>query len=234
MTPHRVERPGQFETERHRQRLLQPGAAGHHRVAMTSCLRAQRVGKSRDVGVDQVERIVQLQHQRRIQHILAGRTPVHVAPRVAGVGRHRMRQRGDHRYGEVAGIARSVAPRVEIVQFRLALPCDRLRRGDGNHAGCGLRARERRFEVEHALRACAFGENRAHRVGGEQCVRQVERAVNSRKIPSRHRLADAHSTSAPTACPQRPSRSACRDVSPARGTAPRLRHWRGRRGNRCA
>ena len=106
-----VQRRGIFrelQPERHRQRMLQPGAGDHRGMAVLT----RQCGKARDraasVGEQRVDAGAQAEHGAGVDDVLAGRAPMHIARglgiRLGDVGRQRL----DQRDGEIAGPRRGV------------------------------------------------------------------------------------------------------------------------------
>ena len=151
-----------------RQRLLQPRPAGEHGRGVAPRLAGEYGGEPVDVGFDQRERIAQLQHEARIDDILARRAPVHVAFRLRCRRCDLARQRGDERDRQVARLARVARDRRDVESVGRAFACDRIGGRARDDADARLRLRERRFEVEHPRDARAVREDVAHRVGCEQ------------------------------------------------------------------
>ena len=105
---------GELEPERHRQRMLQPGAGDHGGVAMLT----RQFGKARDgaidVGEQRIDAGAQGQHGGGIDHVLAGGAPMHIA-RGVGVGLGDVGgQRLDERDREIAGPRRGLGQRGEV------------------------------------------------------------------------------------------------------------------------
>ncbi len=105
---------GELQPERHRQRMLQPGAGDHRRVAML----ARQFGKARDgaagIGEQRVDAGAQAEHGGGVDHVLAGRAPMHVA---RGVGIHLGDiggQRLDEGDREIAGPGRGLGQGGEV------------------------------------------------------------------------------------------------------------------------
>ena len=157
-----------FQAERHRQRVLQPGARHHGRVAMFS----REPGKARDGAVEirqqRVDRGAQGQHGRGVDHVLAGGAPVHIARGVRvglcdGSGK-RLHQRDC----EIAASRRGLGQRRDIKRLGPAGLRDRRCRACRNHTCRRLGARERRLEIEHVLQIGRIVADRAHGGAGEQ------------------------------------------------------------------
>ena len=163
----RAERGGELLPERHRQRLLQPRAARQRRALVRQRLGGERVGKPRQIDVDQRERLAQLQHQSGVERVLAGRAPMDVTLRIATVRSDRPGQRGNERNRQVAGASRGCGQCGEIVAVGATVAHDGVGGGLRDHAGHRLGPCQRRLEVEHALHARTVREDRGHRIGGE-------------------------------------------------------------------
>ena len=152
----------ELEAERHRQRMLQPGAGDDGGVAMLPC----EMGKTRDGAVDipaqRIDRRAQGQHCRGIDDVLAGGAPVHIA-RGIGVGPGDIGgERLDEGDCEIAGAGRRVGEGGEIERRGPAGVLDRARRGRGDDPGSRLGARKRGFKIEHVLQIGHVVANRAH------------------------------------------------------------------------
>ena len=105
---------GKLEPERHRQRMLKPGAGDDRGGAMLT----RQFGKAGDGAIDVakqcVDRRTQGQHRGGIDDVLAGRAPMHIA-RGVGVGPRDIGcQRLDERDREIAGPRRSIRQRGEV------------------------------------------------------------------------------------------------------------------------
>ena len=170
MTIDRRERRRELQAERNRQRLLKPCATGENRRAMHARLPRQRVGKTRGALVDQLERVTQLEHETGVDDVLAGRAPVHVAPRGRMRRRDARRELRDQRNREIARIARRGRHPREIEIVGAAATADRVGGVERNDADGRFGARERRLEVEHPLNAHAVGKSLPHRIRREEEV----------------------------------------------------------------
>jgi hypothetical protein len=115
-----------------------------------------------EVGDQRIDCRAQLEHERVVDDILAGRPPMHVARRCRiGLG-DLDGERVDQRDGDIAGGHSRFAQRREVVAFGaggLGDPVDGERRDDADRR---FRARERDLEIEHALQARAIIEDGAH------------------------------------------------------------------------
>ena len=105
---------GELQPERHRQRMLQPGAGDHRGIAVLT----RQSGKARDgaidVGEQRVDAGAKAEHGAGIDDVLAGRAPMHITRRLGihlgDIGRQRLDE-GD---GEVAGPRRGVGQACEV------------------------------------------------------------------------------------------------------------------------
>ena len=152
----------ELQAERHRQRMLQPGARDHRRVAMLP----RQPGKACDGAIEirqqRIDGGAQSQHGGGVDHVLAGGAPMHIA-RGLGVGPGDLGgERLDEGDGEIAGARRGLGQCRKIERFGLAGLRDRARRARGDDAGCRLGARQRCFEIEHVLEACHIVADGAH------------------------------------------------------------------------
>ena len=94
---------GGFQPERHRQSLLQPGARHRRRLAMLDRHFRERADGAVKILHQGIDGRAQIEHQRGVDDVLAGRAPMHVAGGI-GVAFHDFRgQRLDQRNGDVAG-----------------------------------------------------------------------------------------------------------------------------------
>src|SRR4029078_11224333 len=75
----RAHEAGELHAERQWQRLLEPRTSGEHRVGVLPRALRERGGEAIDVGVDERERVAQLQHETRVDDVLARRAPMDVA-----------------------------------------------------------------------------------------------------------------------------------------------------------
>ena len=116
---------------------------------------------------------LQLEHQRGVDDVLAGRPPMHVARgRCIGLG-DLGGERIDQRNGDVAGGHGFFAQRLKVVALRLGGIGDLVGGERWNDADGGLCACERDLEIEHALQPRAIVEDGAH--GGTRDQRGQQR-----------------------------------------------------------
>ena len=105
---------GELQSERHRQRMLQPGAGDHRGIAVLT----RQSGKARDgaidVGEQRVDAGAKAEHGAGIDHVLAGRAPMHITRRLGIHPGDIGRQRLDERDGEVAGPGGGVSQGSEV------------------------------------------------------------------------------------------------------------------------
>ncbi|OIQ74173.1 hypothetical protein GALL_441770 [mine drainage metagenome] len=152
----------ELEAERHRQRVLQPGARHDRGVAVL----LREPGKAGNCAVDIREQHVDArakgEHGSGVDHVLAGGAPVHIARRVRiSLGDVRG-QRLDEGNCEVAGPPGGVGQGGKVEAIRLAGTSDRAGRACRNDARCGFRARQGRFKIKHLLEACHIVADGAH------------------------------------------------------------------------
>ena len=105
---------GELQSERHRQRMLQPGAGDDRGMAVLTRQSGKACDGAIDVGEQRVDAGAQAEHGAGIDDVLAGRAPMHIA---RGFGIHLGdvgRQRLDERDGEVAGPGRGLGQRGEV------------------------------------------------------------------------------------------------------------------------
>ena len=105
---------GELQPERHRQRVLQPGAGDHRGVAVLTRQAGKAGDRAIDVGEQRVDAGAEAEHGAGIDHVLAGRAPMHIARRrgirLGDIGRQRLDE-GD---GKIAGPGRGVGQRGEV------------------------------------------------------------------------------------------------------------------------
>jgi hypothetical protein len=122
-----------------------------------------------DEGVDP---FAQLEDQCGIDHVLAGRAPMHIAGSLlVGLGDFS----GQHlhqRDGNVTAGHRILGDLAEIEPLGAAGIGNRRDSLGGNDAGRGFRPRQRRFEVEHPLQPRLVVRHGAHRCAGKQRCEQ--------------------------------------------------------------
>ena len=152
----------ELEPERHRQRVLQPGARDRGGAAVAPGERGEGLDGAVEIGDERVDRGAQFEHQRGVDDVLAGRAPVHVA-RGLGIGLGDLGgERLDQRDRDVAGGDRRFAERGEVVALGAAGGRDRIDRRGRDDADRRLGARQRHLEIEHALQPRAIIEDRTH------------------------------------------------------------------------
>ena len=100
-----------LEAEGDRQRMLGVGAPGHRRVAVAARQVDQGRLAARQILVDQLERLTQLQHQAGVHDVLSRGAPMHPA---AGVARAGLAERFDQRHDRIADQLGAAADRGEI------------------------------------------------------------------------------------------------------------------------
>ncbi len=134
----------------HRQRVLHQGPARHRGIAITIRLESRAANRLLKQGLSGIQRPAQLERQSGVDGVLAGSAPVNVA-RSLGISRLpgpsavspagwpdcRLRCRLAQR-GKIDGL---------VAAGRHNWP-DRFRR---HHPAGGLRLRQRRFKIRHAL-----------------------------------------------------------------------------------
>ncbi len=149
---------GDLLPQRQRRCRLQQGAAQHRR-------RAVLLGEPREGRDDAVERLQQrrqrlaeLQHHRRVDHVLTGGAPMDI---VGGLGialAHLLGQRLHDRHGERRRAARGGNHRRGIVERRIAGLDDDRRGALRDQAGRRGRFGKRRLEAQHVAQGGGVGE----------------------------------------------------------------------------
>jgi hypothetical protein len=127
-------------------------------------LRVPRRGRRRagQVAQDLGDRGAKLQHERGVEHVLAGRAPVHVARRLR-IGRgHARGEMTDERDGGVAGPRRLPRDRFQVEVLGPGRVANRSDARAGDDTRLRLRVGQRRLEVQHGLQARAVREARPH------------------------------------------------------------------------
>ena len=105
---------GELQPERHRQRMLQPGAGDDRGIAVLTRQPGKARDRAVDVGEQRIDAGAKPEHGAGIDHVLAGRAPMHITRgfrvHLGDVGRQRL----DERDGEVAGPGRGLSQRGEV------------------------------------------------------------------------------------------------------------------------
>ena len=167
---HAIEHPRELQSQRHGQCLLQPRATGHQRGTVRRYLPAQRRAQARDVRVDEVQCIAQLQHHGGVLHVLARGAPVDIALGGGIRCRHAAGERGHEWNREIAGAPCGMAHGTQVERSLAAARLDHARCGGRDDARGGLRTRQGCLEVEHARNEGMVGEDPAHGIGREERV----------------------------------------------------------------
>ena len=160
------QRPGiarDLQAERHRLRMLQRSARHGRGPAVASGERHVGGDRAIEVRDQRVDAGAQLQHRGGIDHVLLGRTEMDVAGGVRILLGDVGRQGFDQRREDIAGARRRRGDRRDIEALDLGGRRDRLDRLVRDDADGGLRAGERRLEVQHALQARAVVDDGPHR-----------------------------------------------------------------------
>ena len=156
-------------TERDRQRLHAVRAPDHRRrLVLLGELRERLPDRFHVAQIDRV-RFLDLQHGRRVEHVLRRRPEVDVLAEVAFAEILHGLQRRHERMLDAPDL-RGDRLDVDVLDFRVAR--DLLRRFARNDAELGLLERERRFEVVPLLHAVAVVEYRPQLVGAPQMLDQ--------------------------------------------------------------
>ena len=91
------------EGDRHR--LLQVAAAGHRGVAVFAGESGERRGDRIDVGLDQGQRLANLQHGGGVGHVLRGRAPMAPLPVPGAAERDELLHHRQDRIADALGLA---------------------------------------------------------------------------------------------------------------------------------
>ena len=128
--------------------MLQMRAAGHGRVAVLPGETSERSPQCGELGLDDPERVAQLEHDRRVHYILGGRPPVDVSAPFATD----LRQLMDERQNGEADVGGLATEQVEIDRVEPGARRDLARGFRRNHTARGFRTRERDFDVDVGAR----------------------------------------------------------------------------------
>ena len=158
-----------FVAERDRQRLHGVGAAGHRRGLVALGEPEQLAPDGLQIALEHRMRVLDLQHDAGIEHILGGRAEVEILAVVAVADRLQRAQRRHQRVLDAADLGGDRLE-VDIADLGLAgdLGCGDLR----NDAELGLRQRQRRLVVVPFLHAVRVVEDRAQLLGAPQVLEQ--------------------------------------------------------------
>ena len=206
--------PRRAQAEGGRQRLLEQGARRHRRVPVGLGEGGAAVAGGAEVGGDQLERAPGDEHERAVDDVLAGRSPVEVRSRARGEPRL---EGGDERHHRVAGGQRAAADVVDVETRVPAGGGDLGGRGGGHHSCARAGGGEGRLHLEHGAQPGAVGHHRVDRRRAEERADQPL-GVGRRAAALRARGRRSH---------RRPA-GGCRSAArPPRGPPP---GWRGRPG----
>ena len=129
--------------ERHRQRLLQMGAARHRRVAIALREIGKDAAQRGDIVFDDLKAGADLQDHGGIHDVLRGRAPMHIAAGVAALFHHLVHQRQDRIADDIGLLAQQIE-----IQRRDVGPLRDLVRGlRRNHAAARLGLRQRDLDL---------------------------------------------------------------------------------------
>jgi hypothetical protein len=179
---------GELETERHRQRMLQPGACHDWGVAMLP----REGGKARNgaAGIRQqrIDARAQSQHGGGIDHVLAGGAPMHIARSLTICLGDVSGQRLDEGDREIAGTRRGLCQSDKVERAGVAGSRDRASGARWNHARRRLGAREGCFKIEHVLQTRQIVADDAHggarQHGGKQGRERGTHGAGDLTIPA--------------------------------------------------
>ena len=129
--------------ERHRQRLLQMGAARHRRVAIALREIGKDAAQRGNIGFDDLKAGADLQDHGGIHDVLRGRAPMHIASGVAALFHHLVHQRQD-RIADDIGL---LAKQVEIQRRDVGPLGDLVGRLRRDHAAARLGLRQRDLDL---------------------------------------------------------------------------------------
>ena len=168
----RVESARQLQTKGHRQRMLHPGPARHHAVAMTVGLPGEGRQQSLKQLLGGIQRPAQLEHQPGVDSILTGGAPVNVARGVWIPRFYLGRQLFHQRDRQITRPHSRLAQGGKIDRLVAAGRDNRPDRRRRHHPAGGLRLGQRRFKIQHALHplrvAEPVGERTAAQHRGQQ------------------------------------------------------------------
>ncbi len=131
-------------------------------------LRGKAVGGAVEIVVERIDGVAQLQHQRGVDHVLAGGAPMHEACGFAVALGDFRRQRLHQRNGDVAGRDRVFGDLSKIEAIGAAGGHDRACGRGGNDAGVGFRLCQRRLEIQHPLQPRRVIHHGTHGRAGKQ------------------------------------------------------------------
>ena len=153
-----------------------------------------------EIGDEGVDGGTQLEHQRGVDDVLAGRPPMHVR-RGCRIGLGDLgSERIDQRSGDVAGRRGFLAERLDVVALGAGGGGDLVGGERRNDADRRFRACERDLEIEHALQPRAIIQDGAH--GGARDQRGEQRGWAERIGHGLRRGETPIATCTPLANPQ--------------------------------
>jgi hypothetical protein len=151
-----------FVAEGDRQRLHAVGAAGHRRAFVGLGQPVEFAPDVLEIAHEHRVRLLELQHQAAVEHVLGGRAEVQIFAVAAAAG---SLQRAQRRHQRMLDAADFGADRVEVDVGDLGVARDVRGRRLRNDAELGLRQREGGLVVEPLLHAVLVAEDRAQFVG---------------------------------------------------------------------
>jgi hypothetical protein len=141
-----------FVTQGDWKRLLQMRSAAHNVVAVAPGMLRQRLDRGGEIGVEQRERLSELENGRRVEDILRRRTPMDVS---AGIGAGKLRKLLGQRNDRIADVLGCGDDRVDVEPVDVGSARDRLGRGMRDDPGIGFGAGQRDFDLEHRVQPAA-------------------------------------------------------------------------------
>ena len=162
--PHR-----RLVAERHGQRVLQMRAAGHHGVAMLPGERGQALVERGKIGLDEGERVPDLQDGGGVHDVLGGGAPVDVAAGLAALLGELVHDADDGVADEI-GLGLQLG---DVDGVRARQPLDGRGGVLGDDADAGLRGRQRHLDLDVARDRRSIAEDRAHGRRAERIAEDV-------------------------------------------------------------
>ena len=153
--------------------MLHPGPTRHDSIAITIRLESQGSQQLLKQGLSGIQRPAQLKHQSGVDGVLTGGAPVDVT-RSLGIPRFYLRGQLFHqRDRQVTGPHRRLAQRGKIDGLVAAGRDNRPDRFRRHHPADGLRLRQRRFKIQHALHPLRVAEPVGQRTAAQHWGQQT-------------------------------------------------------------